>query len=103
MPTKTDSLRTAQALFERLRTDEPLRVKVTGVKTYQEFLTVAREAGFDLGTLTEEDLRAFASTGNGELSDAELAGVAGGFQSLSSAISEVMKNFGGALQTAARG
>jgi hypothetical protein len=47
------------------------------------------------------------------LTDAELDCVAGGkddvkaesqiFQTLSSMISEVMKNFGGALQTAARG
>ncbi len=40
-----------------------------------------------------------------ELGLDELGYVAGGttFQPLSSAISEVMKNFGGALQTAARG
>jgi len=46
-----------------------------------------------------------------ELTEAELSLVSGGaekaeaqiFQALSSAISEVMKNFGGALQTAARG
>jgi hypothetical protein len=44
-----------------------------------------------------------------ELTDAQLDAVIGGavqaqiFQTLSSAVSEVMKNFGGALQTAARG
>jgi len=39
-----------------------------------------------------------------ELTEAEISLVSGGiFQALSSAISEVMKNFGGALQTAARG
>jgi hypothetical protein len=39
-----------------------------------------------------------------ELTDAQRDAVTGGsFQALSSAISDVMKNFGGALQTAARG
>jgi hypothetical protein len=39
-----------------------------------------------------------------ELTEAELSLVSGGvFQALSSAISEVMKNFGSALNTAARG
>ena len=45
-----------------------------------------------------------------ELTDAQLDAVTGGlsaesqiFQAVASAVSEVMKNFGGALQTAARG
>ena len=37
------------------------------------------------------------------VSDAATPGVKGGFFMLTSAVSEVMKNFGGALQTAARG
>ena len=42
-----------------------------------------------------------AATSERELTEAELELVNGG--ALSSAISEVMKNFGGALNTAARG
>ena len=37
------------------------------------------------------------------LRDDEFHAVIGGFSAISSAISEVMKNFGGSLQTAARG
>lgn len=112
MPTTTDPLQAARDLFEKLRSDADLRAKVTGVKSYQELLRVTREAGFDLSGLSAADLRGLAALGRsarGELDDDELASLSGGaaeaqiFQALSSAISEVMKNFGGALQTAARG
>jgi len=53
-----------------------------------------------MATLVIEDL-----CRNDELTAEEMKAIKGGFYStlLSSAISEVLKNFGGSLQTAARG
>ena len=105
MPTKTESFEAVRDLFEKLRSDEALRAKVSGVRSYQELVRVAKDAGFDLSGISEADLRGLAAGGrgtSGELDDADLAAVSGG-QFISSAISQVIKNFGAALQSAARG
>jgi predicted ribosomally synthesized peptide with nif11-like leader len=83
MATRTDSTKAAERLLERLRSDAALRGRVEATSTYTEFLGVARTEGLDLSGLTEAETRELLARGGtvaSELSEDDLARVAGGMR-----------------------
>ena len=81
MSTNEESTDAARRLVQRLRSDGELRGKVNAAQSYEDFVRIARDAGFDLGPLSEAEaceLAARESQSTGELSPDELSAVAGG-------------------------
>lgn len=66
------SIESAKAFIERMKTDEEFAKKVMECKDAEARMVVAKAAGFDF---TAEEVRA----SQGELSEDELQGAAGGY------------------------
>ena len=81
MTTKAQSTVAAAMLLEKLSLDKGLAAKIEGAKSYSDFLGLALTEGFDLSGLSEQEAIALAKGDRGalgEISEAELAQVAGG-------------------------
>jgi predicted ribosomally synthesized peptide with nif11-like leader len=81
-----ESIERGIAFMEKAQSDPELLKRVKSAETYEQLQEVALSAGFDLGTLTKEEAAALAGGdvgALGELSDADLEKVAGGFSQIS--------------------
>ncbi len=88
----------SDALARRWRARQASVTSVTAAQVRKGYLAVINS---EETTMTDRQTKQTQSNETAEMTDAQLDAVSGG--TLSSMISEVMKNFGGALQTAARG
>jgi len=81
MTTKAQSVHAGAMLLQMLSSDERLMAKIEGAKNYSDFLGLALTEGFDLSGLSEQEAIALAKGDRaalGEISEADLAQVAGG-------------------------
>ena len=86
-------MKTAEELFNRLKTDEAFASEFAGALTakreagaanyYETMIPAANEAGYEL---TKEDIDAVLDANKGELTEEELGKVAGGTSCLTAAI-----------------
>jgi hypothetical protein len=84
MTTKAHSILAGAMLLEKLGSDKRLAAKIEGAKNYSDFLGLALTEGFDLSGLSEQEAIALAKGDRGalgEISEAELAQIAGGMLS----------------------
>ena len=81
MATKSQSIQAGQLLLQKLSSDEAFLAKVNAAKSYGDFLDIAKTAGHDLSGLSEQEAIGLAKGdigALGEISDEDLAAVAGG-------------------------
>lgn len=80
--TKAASVEAAARLLTRLNTDKTLLAKVDAAKSYEDFKSIAKQNGYDLSGLSEQEAYGLTrgdTSALGEIGDEELSKVAGGY------------------------